>query len=145
MRLALVIAPLAIAASPALAQAPAAPAQPPAAAIPPQLTDPRTTDKLVDAMQALSRAFLSLPVGDVQAALEGRKATSADHRRTVRSETKMTDAELRARIAAARPVLQQGMQSLAQALPSMMQGLEQAQKSLERAAANMPDPTYPKR
>jgi hypothetical protein len=37
------------------------------------------------------------------------------------------------------------MKALAEALPSMMQGLEQAQKSLERAAANMPQPGYPKR
>jgi hypothetical protein len=27
----------------------------------------------------------------------------------------------------------------------MMNGLKQVQESLERAAANMPDPTYPKR
>jgi hypothetical protein len=48
-------------------------------------------------------------------------------------------------MAEARPMIQQSMKALADALPSMMQGLAQAQQSLERAAANMPDPTYPKR
>jgi hypothetical protein len=37
------------------------------------------------------------------------------------------------------------MKALSDALPAMMQGLAQAQKALERAAANMPDPNYPKR
>jgi len=37
------------------------------------------------------------------------------------------------------------MKAMADAWPGMMQGLQQAQRSLERAAANMPDPTYPKR
>jgi len=41
--------------------------------------------------------------------------------------------------------MQRSMQALNQALPQIMSDLKQAQKSLERAAANMPDPTYPRR
>jgi len=42
-------------------------------------------------------------------------------------------------------MFQQGMKQLAAALPAMMQGMDELQRSVERAAANMPDPTYPKR
>lgn len=147
MRVMLTALPLLLVSTAATSQAvaPAARAEPNAIQLPPQLSDPRTADRLVDTMQALSKAFLDLPVGDVQAAVEGRKATPADRRRTVRSETHMSDSELRARIAAARPMLQQSVKALADALPSMIQGLDQAQKALDRAMANMPDPTYPKR
>jgi len=43
------------------------------------------------------------------------------------------------------PMMRQSMKALGDAIPAMMQGLSQAGKALERAAANMPDPTYPKR
>lgn len=117
----------------------------PAPAIPPEFADPANADRLANAMQALSKVFLDLPVGEVRAALEGRQPTAADRKATVRSETKMTEQQLRARISAAKPMLQQSMKALTDALPGMMQGFAQAQQSLERAAANMPDPNYPKR
>ena len=60
------------------ANAPAAAPPPPAVQLPPQLTDPATGDKLANVAQALSRAFLNLPVGEVQAAVEGRPPTPAD-------------------------------------------------------------------
>jgi hypothetical protein len=113
--------------------------------VPPQLADPRTADKLTDVMQSLSKALLELRVGDVQAALEGRAPTAADHRRTVASETGMTDSELRARIAAAKPAMEQSIRALNQALPAVLGGLQQAQDALDRATANMPDPNYPRR
>jgi len=109
------------------------------------MADPATVDRLADAMQAMSKVFLDMPVGNVEAALEGRRPTSADRRRTVASETRMNERQLRERIAAAKPLLQQSMKAMSDALPSMIQGLAQAQQSLERAAANMPDPNYPKR
>jgi len=52
---------------------------------------------------------------------------------------------LQQQVANAKPMIDQGMKALASALPAMMQGMEQAEKAMERAAANMPDPTYPKR
>ena len=130
------------------AAAPAAP-PPPAVQLPPQLSDPATGDKLANVMQALSRAFLDLPVGEVQAAVEGRPVTPAEKRMTVRDlgrrDDPNFDRNLERRIAEARPKIQSGMRALATALQQVMQGLRQASEAIERAAANMPDPTYPKR
>jgi len=42
-------------------------------------------------------------------------------------------------------MIEHGMNALSTALPAMTQALQQAGKAIERAAANMPDPTYPKR
>jgi hypothetical protein len=55
------------------------------------------------------------------------------------------DRDFQQRIAQAKPMVQQSMKALSDALPAMMQGLQQAGSALERAAAKMPDPTYPKR
>lgn len=139
MRTSLMVFPLLLLAAPAAAQAPAAPA------IPPQLTDPATADRLANAMQVLSKAFLDLRIGEVEAALEGRQPTMADRRRTVRSETGMSERDLNARIAAAKPRMEQGIKAMNQALPQITQDLQRAQQSLERAVSNLPDPTYPKR
>jgi hypothetical protein len=139
MRTTLILAPLLLSGTAVSAQP--APVQPP----PPQLADPAAADRLADAMQALSKAFLSLPVGDVQAALEGRKATASDHRRTVKSETGLNDRELDAKIAAARPKIERSMAALNQALPTIAKSLHDADEAIARAVANMPDPNYPKR
>jgi hypothetical protein len=142
MRLQLALVPLLFSATPALAQAPAP-------QVPPQLTDPAIADKLANVAQALSKAVLDLPVGEVQAAIERRKPTAGDRKLTVRDLGRREDPNfernLRQQMAQAKPMVEQSMKALADALPSMMQGLQQAQKSLERAAANMPQPGYPKR
>ena len=146
MRLSFALVPLLISA-PALAQpAKTLPPQPKAEVqVPPQLTDPMVADRLANAMQALSKAFLDLRVGELQAALEGRQATAADRNRKVRDMEPGIESDLQAQMAHAKPMVQSSMKALADALPSMMKGLQDAQKSLERATANMPDPTYPKR
>ena len=143
MRLALIALPLAVMASPALAQA--APPPPETIQLPPELTDPRWADRLTDAMAAMSKVFLELPVGEVEAAMEGRQPTAADKRRTVRSETKMSEREMRQRIEEARPAMKAGMKALAAALPAMMKGMSDAQREFERAMANVPRPDYPRR
>ena len=149
MRLSFALIPLLIWAAPALAQEPAEPAPGSQIQVPSELRDPATADKLANAMQALSKAFLELPVGEVQAAVEGRKPTAAEKKLTLRDVSRRTDPnferDFRRQMAEAKPKIEQSMKALADALPSMMQGLRQAQQSLERAAANMPDPTYPKR
>jgi len=145
MRLMIVPAAALLCATPALAQEPTASAS----QVPPQLTDPAMADRLANAMQALSKALLDLPAGEVQAAIEGRKPTAAEKRITLRDLARQNDPDferkLGQQLAEAKPKIQQSMKALADALPSMMEGLQKAQKSLERAAANMPDPTYPKR
>jgi hypothetical protein len=143
MRISLVLLPLAACAAPALAQ----PAAPPATQlqVPPEITDPATAARLVDAMKSLSKALLDLPVGEVRAAIEGRKPTATDRTLTVRKETGLSEQQLHARTEAARPMLEQSTKAMAQALPQMMQSLAGIQQTLDRAMANMPDPNYPKR
>ena len=144
MRAQLMILPLLLCAAPAVAQT--APA--PALQVPPQLNDPATADRLARAMQALSKAFLNLPAGEVEAALDGRQPT-AKEKKTVRdmgrADNPNFDRDMQQQMANARPMIEQSMKALSSALPAMMQGMGQMQQSLERAISNMPDPTYPKR
>ena len=139
---------LLLCAAPALPQT-AAPAPPQVSEVQTILANPAMADKLTNAMQAMSDAFLNLPAGEVQAAIEGRKPTAAEKRMTVRDVARKDDPnfdrDFRQQIAQAKPMIQHSMKALSTALPAMMQGLSQASKAIERAAANMPDPTYPKR
>lgn len=147
MRLPFVIAAAfaATAASPALAQQSAP--TPPAAApqLPPELTDPRTLDQLGNVVGVLARAFMNLPVGEVEAALENRPVTAEDRRKTVRSETGLSDAELDREIAESKVAMKQGGQAMIRALPVITRALDEAGEQIGRAIANMPSPTYPKR
>ena len=143
MRLHLVVLSLAAMAAPAAAQqtAPAADEM----RLPTEMSDPRLADRLVDTLQVLSKAFLSVPTGEVEAALEGRPVTPADRRRTVASETGLTERELNRKIDESRPAMQGAQKALMAAIPAMMRGLKDARKEFEAATANMPQPGYPKR
>ena len=149
MRTQLLLFPLLLSATPALAQlpAPAAPQAP--VEVQRALADPAMANRLADMMQALSKAFLNLPIGEVQAAAEGRKPTAAERRLTVRDVGRRDDPNfernLERQLANSRPMIEASMKALSQALPAMMQGMQQAGQALERAATNMPDPTYPRR
>ena len=147
MRARLILLPLlAFTGAPAFAAQPAAEPQ---VQLPAELTDPAFADNLSRAMSALSKAFLNLKVGEVQAALDGRAATPAERNMTVRDMARRDDPDFdrhfQQQMANVGPMMQHSMKALNQALPAMMKGLNDAQKSLERAVANMPDPTYPKR
>ena len=145
MRIHLLTLPFALIATPVLAQ-PAAPAPP---KVPPQLLDPHMADRLADTMQSLSRALLDLPVGEVQAAVEGRAPTAAEKKLTVhdlgRRDDPNFDKNFRRQIAQARPAIEKGMKALSTALPAIEKAIDGASRALDRAAANMPDPTYPRR
>ena len=143
MRLHLVVLSLAAMAAPAAAQqtAPAADEM----RLPTEMSDPRLADRLVDTLQVLSKAFLSVPTGEVEAALEGRPVTPADRRRTVASETGLTERELNRKLDESRPAMQGAQKALMAAIPAMMRGLKDARKEFEAATANMPQPGYPKR
>ena len=144
MRLHLLALPLAVAAAaPVAAQEPAPTAD--EMRLPPEMSDPRLADRLVDTLQVLSKAFLSLPAGEVEAALEGRPATSADRTRTIASETGLTENELKRKLDESRPAMKGAQKALIAAIPAMMKGFAEAQKEFERAAANMPQPGSPKR
>jgi hypothetical protein len=144
MRKALVILPLLMSAGPALAQAPETEIN-----LPHELTDPATADKLAKTVQGLTDALLDLKIGEIEAAAEGRKATPAERRLTVRDIERRKDPSfernLRRQVADSRPMIAQGMKALSDALPAVMKALDDASRAIDRAAANMPDPTYPKR
>jgi hypothetical protein len=148
MRTSLVLLPLSLCAAPALAQ-PVPPPPPPVLQLPPELTDPATADRLTDAMQSLSQALLDMRVGNLRAALQGRPATPAERRMTVRDLARRDDPDfdrhLHQQIAAARPKMEQGIRAMNQALPEVTEDLQRAQAAIERALANMPDPNYPRR
>ena len=145
MRTTLVLVPLLLSATPALAQS----SPPPAIQAPKLLTDPRTAEKLDQTMQALTQALLDVKVGAIQAAAEGRKATAAEKKLTVRDLGRRDDPDfdrkLQRQVASAGPAIAQGMKAIAEALPAMTRALDEASRAIDRAAANMPDPTYPKR
>jgi len=152
MRTALLLLPLAMIAGPASAQVPVRVQTAPKAAepfepgrLPAEMTDPRLAGRLVDALKVLSGAFLELPVGEAQAALEGRAPTASEKRRTVRSETGLSRQALDRQLEASKPQMEASMKALVTALPAMMKGLGEAQKELERSTVNLPQPGYPKR
>ena len=140
MRLFTLSVPLALIAAPAAAQ----PAEP-QVQLPAELSDPAWADKLTNVLQVLSKSMLDMPVGEVQAAIEGREATSADKRKTVHSETGMSERQMSQQIEAARPQMRAAMKAMTSALPAMMKGLQEAGRELEKATANIPQPGYPRR
>ena len=145
MRKSLILLAASLIATPALAQ----PAPPEAIQIPRELTDPATAERLTGMMQGLSKAFLDMRVGELKAAAEGRQATSAEKRMTVRDLARRQDPNFDRRfeqqIAQARPAIEKGMKAMSAALPAIEKAVDDASRALDRAAANMPDPTYPKR
>lgn len=145
MRTGLILLPLLISATPALAQRDPSPTS----QVPKELTDPRTAEKLDRSMQALTNALLDMKVGEIQAAVEGRRATAAEKRLTVRDLGRRDDdnfeRNLKRQIAEAGPKIAQGIKAMSDAMPAVMKVLDDASRAIDRAAANMPDPTYPKR
>jgi hypothetical protein len=148
MRLQLAVMPIALLASPVAAQA-HAPAPSEQIVIPPQITDPATMARVGNMVGALSKAFMNLPVGDVEAAVEGRPATPADHSRTLRDVAGQGDpnfeANLQRQLAQGQVAMQAGMKAMASAMPAINRAVNEAAREIERATANLPSPTYPKR
>ena len=140
MRTAILALPLMLAAAPAHAA-------PPAPQLPPQLTDPAMADKLGRVAGVLTKSLMDLPVGEVEAAIQGRPATPADRARRVRDE--VNDPYLEQRVAAEAAQsgrkMQAATKALVASLPAIMGALGRVQDEVERAVANIPDPTYPRR
>src|SRR5438067_12486159 len=83
MRKSLILLPVLLCETPALAQ--------PAPQLPPELTDPRTAQKITNAMQALTGALLNMRVGEVRAALEGRPPSPEERNLTVGERARSKD------------------------------------------------------
>ena len=143
MRQLLFALPLMFVAAPAVAQ------QRPtseAAQIPPELADPALADKLTRVSGTLAQALMNLPVGEMEAAIEGRMATPADRNKRVRDEIGPDgERKLMAEVATSGPRMRSMQQALVTSLPAIMGALGQVEEQLERAVANIPDPTYPRR
>ena len=141
MRAIWIALPLMLTAAPAMAAPKAAPQ------LPPELSDPAMADKLGRMMGALTRSLMDLPVGEMEAAIEGRPVTQADKAKRVRDSIGGPDAEQRvqAEVAQSGRQMQAMTKALVASLPAIMAALDGAEKELERAVANIPDPTYPKR
>jgi len=140
MRITLFALPLMLAATPALA-APVAPQ------LPPELSDPAMADKLGRMAGALTKSLMDLPVGEMEAAIEGRPVTQADKAKRVRDSIGGADAERRveAEVAQSGRQMQAMTKALVASLPAIMAAMDGVEKELERAVANIPNPTYPKR
>jgi len=139
MRAIVVLIPALLAASPALA------APPPV--LPQVLTDPAMADQLGRVAGAVTRSLMNVPVGELEAAIEGRPASRADRARTVGDS--IGDPYIEQRIAeqaaASGRTMQAASQALAASLPAIMQAIDGARDQIERAVGNLPDPTYPRR
>jgi hypothetical protein len=146
MRIRLLALPLAFFAAQAVAQPAPRPEQ---IQIPSGLTDPAMADKLANMMGALSKAFLNLPVGEVQAAAEGRAPTPAERNLTIRDLGRRNDPNFernfQQQIAQSGPMIRQSMETLVRTLPAMMKPLSEMAQEMERATANLPRPDYPRR
>ena len=137
-----------LAATPAMAAKPLPP-QPyaPVGALPPVLSDPAMADQLGRIAGAVTRSLMNLPVGELEAAIEGRPATRADRARTVRDSIgdPYVEQRIEQQAAASGRTLQAASQALASSLPAILQAIDGAAEGIERAVANLPDPTYPRR
>ena len=147
MRALYALLPLALIATPALA----APADE-EVRIPAELTDPAMAQTLGKMLGSLTKAMMDLPVGEVQAAVEGREPTAADKARTVRDVAgggPDLDRKVERQVAEALPRMQAGLKAMAKSLPAMARAVEQAademEGSIDRATANLPQPGYPRR
>ena len=127
------------AASPALA------APPPM--LPPVLTDPALADQLGHIAGAVTRSLMNVPVGELEAAIEGRPATPADRGRTVGDSIgdRYVEQRIAEQAAQSGRTMQAATKALAASLPAIMQALDGAKGEIERAIGNMPSPVYPRR
>ena len=146
MRAFYALLPLAVMAAPALA----APADE-EVRIPAELTDPAMAATLGKMLGGLTRAMMDMPIGEMQAAVEGRKPNAADKTRTLRDVAgggPDLDRKVEAQVAQALPRMQAGLEAMAKSLPAMAKAVEEAAEamegSLDRATANIPQPGYPK-
>ena len=143
----LVAAPAVAAAPVAVPPVPEYAPPPPAPILPPVLTDPAMADQVGNIAGVLTRSLMNLPVGEVEAAIEGRVPNRADRQRTVRDSIgdPYLDQRIAAEAAASGRTIQAASRALAASLPSILQAVEGARGEIERAIGNLPSPAYPRR
>ena len=90
---------------------------------------------------------MNLPVGELEAAIEGRPVTRADRQRTIGDSIgdPYVEQRIERQAAASGRTIQAASQALANSLPAILQAIDGATADIERAIGNLPDPTYPRR
>ena len=143
MRALLIALPLMLVAAPATAQQ----YPQPGPEVERVLNDPAMADTLGRVAGVLTRSLMNLPVGEMEAAIEGRPVTPADRARTVRDSVGDPDLDRRVAAEAAQSgrTMQAAGKAMMSSLPAIMGAIGQAQDAIERAVANMPNPNYPRR
>ena len=148
MRVLAVLFPLALVAAPAEA---AEPQRDSDVQIPAEMTDPAMAETLGEMLGTLTRAMMDVPVGEVQAAVEGREPTAADKQRTIRDlagRDPNFERRVEQQVRQAVPRMQASLKAMAASLPAMAKALEKAagemEAGIDRATANLPQPGYPK-
>ena len=140
---------LAAAAAPVSAAPPPPPYAEPPIEMPRALTDPTLADKLGRTMGAMAHAVMNIPVGEMQAAIEGRPVTRADRNRRVGDVAGPDGRAMADHVAGSSAATGRAMQAAGRAmigaLPAILQAVRGAESEIERATANLPDPTYPRR
>ena len=141
MRATWIALPLMLAPYPAMAAPKAAPQ------LPPGFSDPAMADKLGKMAGILTRSLMDLPVGELEATIQGRDPTPADRNRRVRDAIGGPQAERRveAQVAQSGRQMQAMSKALVDSLPSIMGALDELETRMERVTANIPDPSYPRR
>lgn len=113
------------------------------------LADPALPEQLGRVAAAMTRAVMTMPVGDVQAAVDGRPATERDRRRTLGNTVVRGDADLdqsiERQVSHSTAKLQRSARAMAAALPAIERALSEATSQIDRATANLPYPSYPRR
>jgi hypothetical protein len=149
MRTFVAFLPLALLAAPATA---AGPGDDSGFQIPSELTDPAMAETLSKMLGSLTKVMMDMPVGEMQAAVEGRQPNAADKSRTLRDLAGRDpdfERKLERQVAEAVPRMQASIKAMSASLPGVAKALEQAAEqmegSIDRATANMPTPGYPKR
>ena len=109
-------------------------------AIPRELADPAMPARLGRMAGALTRALMDIPVGELEAAIDGRPATPPDRSKTVANEVdhRGMDRDIERQVASSAGALQRSV-------PAVEQALGRAAAEIERAVRNLPDPDYPRR
>ena len=145
MRALLIALTLMLAAAPAAAQQYPQPG--PGPDVERMLNDPAMADTLGRVAGVLTRSLMNLPVGEMEAAIEGRPVTPADRARTVRDSVGDPDLDRRVAAEAAQSgrTMQAAGKAMMSSLPAIMGAIGQAQDAIERAVATMPNPNYPRR
>ncbi|MDV3257013.1 MAG: hypothetical protein LOX97_04365 [Sphingomonas sp.] len=115
--------------------------------LPAELSDPAVADQLGRMMGALTRSLLDMPVGELEAAVEGREPSAEDRKRKLGDHVGGPEAarEVEARVSASGRQMQAMTRALVDSLPTIMESLENIEREIERRAANLPDPGYPRR